>query len=253
MKTRVLVAEDGLNSIELYKEYFRTSKNIEIKYVAYNGKEAIDILENHSSEIDLILLDLVMPKKDGYEVLEIMKTKKILKNVIVLTANYADESIRKVSEYGVKYYLLKPFDLYELEKRIIELVSSIDKSKVIIDFHSNNIEKYLSNLLHDLGVPSHIKGFQYIKEGVLQIYKRPELLGGITKELYPIIAKKFDTSPSRVERSIRHAIEVSTTRGQWELMVKIFGHSLDIDKAKPTNSEYLVTIADKLRMEMVSI
>ena len=107
----------------------------------------------------------------------------------------------------------------------------------------------ITKILHDLGVPSHIKGYQYIKEGIMLIYENPRMIGGITKELYPEIANKYNTTVSRVERAIRHAIEVSWNRGDWDLMDEIFGHSVDVDKAKPTNSEFIVTVADKLRLE----
>ena len=105
-------------------------------------------------------------------------------------------------------------------------------------------------MLHELGMPSHIKGYQYIREGISMIYDNPSIIGGITKELYPELATKFDTTVSRVERAIRHAIEVSWNRGNWDYMEEIFGHSVDIDKAKPTNSEFIVTVADKLTLEI---
>ena len=118
-----------------------------------------------------------------------------------------------------------------------------------IDLLHQNLQISITNVLHELGVPSHIKGYQYIREGISIIYDKPAVIGGITKELYPAIADKFGTTTSRVERAIRHAIEVSWNRGDWDLMEEIFGHSVDIDKAKPTNSEFIVTIADKLRLE----
>ena len=122
-----------------------------------------------------------------------------------------------------------------------------------IDFYHNNLQISITKILHELGIPSHIKGYQYIREGIGIIYEHPETIGGITKELYPELAEKFDTTVSRVERAIRHAIEVSWNRGNWELMEEIFGHSVDIDKAKPTNSEFIVTIADKLSLEASKI
>ena len=155
--------------------------------------------------------------------------------------------IRQVSEYGVKYYLLKPFDLEDLEKRILQLDNK--KEGKSIDLASNNIKSSITKTLHDLGIPSHIKGYQYIRDGVEIIFDRPDVIGGITKELYPELATKFDTTVSRVERAIRHEIEVSWNRGDWDLMEELFGHSVDIDKAKPTNSEFMVTIADKLRLD----
>lgn len=157
--------------------------------------------------------------------------------------------IRKVSEYGVNYYILKPFDLTELENRILEVFNVMDSQS--INLYHNNLQISITKMLHELGMPSHIKGYQYIREGIAMLYNNPEIIGGITKELYPDIATKFDTTVSRVERAIRHAIEVSWNRGNWQLMEEIFGHSVDIEKAKPTNSEFIVTIADKLRLEYV--
>ena len=139
-------------------------------------------------------------------------------------------------------------NLEELEKRILDVGKVSDEPKSI-DLLHQNLQISITNVLHELGVPSHIKGYQYIREGISIIYDKPAVIGGITKELYPAIADKFGTTTSRVERAIRHAIEVSWNRGDWDLMEEIFGHSVDIDKAKPTNSEFIVTIADKLRLE----
>ena len=118
-----------------------------------------------------------------------------------------------------------------------------------IDFYSSNLQASITKMLHELGIPSHIKGYQYIREAVGIIFEKPEVIGGITKELYPELASKYNTTVSRVERAIRHAIEVSWNRGNLDFMEEIFGYSVDIDKAKPTNSEFMVTLADKLRLD----
>ena len=207
------------------------------------------IIDKKRDEYDLIILDLIMPNKDGVSVLEYMKKKSIDKKVIVLTSYNTQDIIRKVSELGVSYFILKPFQLDELEKRITEVIEGTKFGGKTVDIYHNNLEIAITNILHELGVPSHIKGYQYIKQGIIIVYERPFMVGGITKELYPEIAKIFNTTVSRVERSIRHAIEVSWNRGNWELMEEIFGHSVDIEKAKPTNSEFIVTVADKLRLE----
>ena len=143
---------------------------------------------------------------------------------------------------------MKPFDLKDVEKRIKDVATKNVQNKNI-DFTYSNLQLSITKVLHELGIPSHIKGYQYIREAIGIIYNRPEIIGGITKELYPELASKFDTTVSRVERAIRHAIEVSWNRGNYYLMEEIFGHSVDIDKAKPTNSEFIVTIADKLKLE----
>ena len=194
-----------------------------------------------------------MPKKDGLYVLEELKKSKKQKNIIVLTSYNEPDTIRRVSEYGVRYFMLKPFDFKEFEKKILELIEGNKMQSQVIDLHDHNIQISITKILHQLGIPSHIKGYQYIREAISLVYTNPSLIGGITKELYPEIGQKYKTSVSRVERAIRHAIEVSWNRGDWSLMEDIFGHSVDIDKAKPTNSEFIVTIADKLRLEMLKI
>lgn len=247
-KIKVLMIDDNIQLIEAVKEYFKNHNEIEIALSVNDGKEGIEVIENEKNKYDIIILDLIMPIKDGLYVLEEMRNRNIQKNVIVATSYNAMEVIRQVSEYGVNYYVLKPFDFDDLEKRIIDLSNKKYENKNI-DLHYNNLQVSITKILHELGIPSHIKGYQYIREGIGIIYERPETIGGITKELYPELANKFDTTVSRVERAIRHAIEVSWNRGSWDLMEDIFGHSVDIDKAKPTNSEFIVTIADKLRLE----
>lgn len=247
-KIKVLMIDDNISLVEMVKEYFKESKEIEIVSEAYDGEEGITKIEANRNAYDLLLLDLIMPKKDGIYVLEEMRKRGIDKKVIVLTSYNASDVIRKVSEFGVHYFMLKPFDLPELEKRILEANKRKEENKNV-DLYKNNVNVSITKILHQLGIPSHIKGYQYIREAISIIFDRPETIGGITKELYPELASTFHTTVSRVERAIRHAIEVSWNRGDWDLMEEIFGHSVDIDKAKPTNSEFIVTIADKLRLE----
>ena len=246
-KIKLLMVDDNVQLIDALKEYFSKSSKIEVSLEAYDGQEGLELIEKEKDNFDVLILDLIMPNKDGIYVLEEMKKRGIDKKVTVSTSYNTVEVIRKVSDYGVNYYMLKPFDFIDLEKRIIELYDK--KESKNIDLHYNNIQMSITKILHELGIPSHIKGYQYIREGVGIIFEKPETIGGITKELYPELALKFDTTVSRVERAIRHAIEVSWNRGDWKLMEEIFGNSVDIDKAKPTNSEFMVTIADKLRLD----
>ena len=252
-KLKVLMVDDNISLINMVKEYFKSSNDVEVVLEAYDGEQGIKMIESNQDKYDLIVLDLIMPKKDGMYVLEEMKKRNINKKVIVATSYNASDVIREVSEYGVSYFILKPFELVDLEKRIVEAGRKNDKQTKNIDFYHNNLQISITKILHELGIPSHIKGYQYIRDGIGIIYEHPETIGGITKELYPELAEKFDTTVSRVERAIRHAIEVSWNRGNWELMEEIFGHSVDIDKAKPTNSEFIVTIADKLSLEASKI
>ena len=239
--------DDNVKLIDAVKEYFKTNEQVNITMEAHDGLEGFEMLRDHQDEYDIILLDLIMPKKDGIYVLEQMRENGIDKKVIVETSYNASEVIREVAEFGVSYFILKPFELADLEKKIMDLFKKKDDKS--IDFYNSNLQVAISKMLHNLGIPSHIKGYQFLRDAVCLVFENPEMIGGITKELYPELASKYDTTVSRVERAIRHAVEVSWNRGDLKLMETIFGHSVDIDKAKPTNSEFIVTIADKLRLD----
>lgn len=248
-KIKVLVVDDNIQLVDMIKEYFSSHAVIEVTNAVYNGKDALSLLEKENDSYDMILLDLIMPGMDGIMLLEKLKEKNITNRIIVLTSYNSPEVIRKVSSLGIKFFMLKPFELSDLENKILEYSEDKIYSNKTVDIVYNNLEISITKLLHELGVPSHIKGYNYIREGILLIFDDPSLGNAITKELYPSISKKFKTTPSRVERAIRHAIEISWNRANWELMEEIFGYSVDIDKAKATNSEFIVTLADKLRLE----
>ena len=248
-KVKLLVIDDNKELIKLMKEYFNTTSSIDIVLTAKDGKEGIEKIKNNIDKYNLILLDLIMPNKDGLEVLKYLKEEKIDKRVIVLTSYNAQDMIRKVAELGADYFILKPFELDSLQEKIIEISNNYNLTSETINLYNNSLQVSITKALHELGVPSHIKGYQYIREGVTLVYYNPKIVGGITKELYPEIAKKYHSTTSRVERAIRHAIEISWNRANWDFMEELFGYSVDIDKAKPTNSEFIVTIADKLRLD----
>lgn len=239
--------DDNVRLIGAVKEYFKNNEEIKITMEAHDGLEGFEMVKNNQDDYDMILLDLIMPKKDGIYVLEQMKENEINKKVIVETSYNASEVIRQVSEFGVSYFVLKPFELVDLEKKILDIFKKKDEKS--IDFYNSNLQVSISKMLHNLGIPSHIKGYQFLRDAVHLVFENPDMIGGITKELYPELAEKYNTTVSRVERAIRHAVEVSWNRGDLKLMETIFGHSVDIDKAKPTNSEFIVTIADKLRLD----
>ena len=246
--SKIMLVDDNEVIIDLYERTINEIPSAEVVAVAKNGEEAIEILENNVENIDLIILDIVMPKKDGIDVLKFMKENNISKKIIVITSCNSELTIRSVTELGANYYILKPIDVNTLTEKITELTKD-NKVNLGFNIDDKNLQVNVTHILHELGVPSHIKGYHYLREGIKLLYNNPELIGGITKELYPSIAKKFSSTDTRVERSIRHAIEVSWNRGNWDLMQELFGYSVDIDKAKPTNSEFIVTIADKLRMD----
>ena len=246
---RLVVVDDNENLIEMLKDYFVDHKKIKIVNSFCDGDTAIKYIIKNQDKFDVLLLDLIMPKKDGLSVLNDLKENNIEKPVVIGTSFNADETIARVSKYNPKHFVLKPFEMLDLEEKIMDAVNFKIENDSKINVYHNNLEISVTKLLHGLGVPSHIKGYQYIREGVLLMYEKPDIVGAITKELYPEIASRYSTTVSRVERAIRHAIEVSWNRGDLELMEEIFGHSVDYDRAKPTNSEFIVTVSDKLRLE----
>ena len=247
-KIKLLVVDDNIGMTDVLSLYFEKDKDIEISYVAHNGEEAIGIIEEHD-DIDMILLDLIMPKKDGVYVLEELKKKNYNKKIIVETSYDSEEMIKLVGHLGASYFITKPFELDELKKRILTLSdSNIFSCSKMIDLASNELENVVTKILHELGIPSHIKGYQYLRDGIMMICDDPNIIGGITKILYPMLAKKHNTTSSRVERAMRHAIEVGWIRSDWKITEDLFGQSVDFNRTKPTNSEFLVTIADKIRL-----
>ena len=254
MKTIIntLVVDDSKEFTSSVKEYFKNNAVIKIVDVLNDGEEAVDYIKKHQDSIDVILMDLIIPGKDGLQILEELEEAKIKKHMIILSSYRKDYTIRMTSRYNVDYYMLKPVNLSSLENRIKEVMDE-NKVELYTEKQVNpKIQLQVTELLHNLGVPSQIKGYQYLREGILMLYESTGLIGGITKEVYPEIALRYNTTPSRVERAIRHAIEVSWNRADYEMMNKIFGHSIDYDRAKPTNSEFMVTLSDALRLNQVT-
>ncbi len=246
MKIKVLVVDDSDIHLSLLDKYFNKHNIIEIVKIIKNGKEAIDYLKENI--VDLIILDIILPYIDGLGVLEYIKNNNINIPVIITTAFKETNVIRRVSEYGVKYYLLKPFDMGYLESVIL---NTFNYSKnILMNLENNKIQKYLSTILHDIGMPSNIKGYEYIRSAVMMIFDDPSYMYGITKYLYPNISIKHNTSIQRVERNIRHAIEISCLRGDIDTIEELFGSSISAIKSKPTNSEFIMTIVDKIRLDI---
>ena len=252
MKTKInaLVVDDSMEFTSSVEKYFKDNVSIDIVNVISDGSEVINYLQNSNESIDIILLDLILPGKDGLEILEDLKERKINKPVIVLSSYQKDYAVRMTKDYRVDYFMIKPVNLPTLEKRI-KSIASAEKSPVkeLIITEENELE--VTELLHYLGVPSQLKGYAYLREGILMLYKSAGVTSGITKQIYPAIANLYNTTPSRVERAIRHAIEISWNRADYEMMNKIFGHSIDYDRAKPTNSEFMMSLSDALRLKQI--
>lgn len=255
-KIKILIADDNREFVNLLKDFMSNHLDIDIVGVAYNGNEALKILEK--IEPDVIMLDIIMPHLDGLGVLEKLKDYNFSKRpkIIMLTAFGQENVTQRAVDLGASYYVLKPFDMEVLLNRIRQVVTDEVVSNEIsttprdlITFDSNDLDVSISNIIHEIGVPAHIKGYMYLREAINMVYNDVELLGSITKILYPEVAEKYKTTPSRVERAIRHAIEVAWTRGNIDTIKSLFGYTVSTSKAKPTNSEFIAMIADKLRLE----
>ena len=268
-KIKILVSDDNQDFAKTLVNYLSKDEDLEVVGVARDGQEAYDkILE---SKPDIALLDVIMPHLDGLGVLEKLNTTDLEKRpiCIILSAVGQDKITQKAIELGAQYYIVKPFDINILIKRIKELKyyqPSQNKSNIIskeirtqyIDISPNNqkkednLEALVTNVIHEVGVPAHIKGYQYLREAIIMAVTDIDMINQITKQLYPDIAGKYHTTPSRVERAIRHAIEVAWGRGKQDVVENIFGYTVSAAKGKPTNSEFIAMIADKLRLELKS-
>ncbi|MDU2197020.1 MAG: sporulation transcription factor Spo0A [Peptostreptococcaceae bacterium] len=262
-KIKIVLADDNKDFCQVLKEYLSNEEDIEILGIAKDGIEALDLVKR--TQPDLLVLDVIMPHLDGLGVIEKLNAMDIPKmpKIIVLSAVGQDKITQSAINLGADYYIVKPFDFVIFINRIRELVSNKTthiepKSRVNTDIqmtrsdfvkNSGNIETEITNIIHEIGVPAHIKGYLYLREAIKMVIDNVELLGAVTKELYPSIAKKFNTTPSRVERAIRHAIEVAWSRGKVDTINQLFGYTVHNTKGKPTNSEFIAMIADKLRLE----
>lgn len=267
-KIKIVLADDNKDFCQVLKEYLSNEDDIEILGIAKDGIEALELVK--SKQPDLLVLDVIMPHLDGLGVLENVNLIKLEKRpmFIMLSAVGQDKITGQAIGLGAEYYVVKPFDIELLIKRIRELkfykpsqknnfvgreikpqyieISNVDTKT------EEHLEALVTNLIHEVGVPAHIKGYQYLREAIMMVVNDIDVINQITKSLYPQIARKYSTTPSRVERAIRHAIEVAWGRGQQEAVENIFGYTISASKGKPTNSEFIAMIADKLRLELKS-
>lgn len=239
----VLVIDNNQSLTKDIEKYFSSNEVIKVIASLHDGEEGLNYILNHQNSVDVVLMDLILPRLDGLFILSELEKRKIRKSIIVTTSFKDNNVMEEANEYGIAYYMLKPINFMSLEKRIMSLNLENNKKEMF------NQDAIISDMLHRLGIPSHIRGYQYIKEGIKIVYNGGNRISYITKDVYPEIASRFDTTPTRVERAIRHAIEVSWSRGDINLMEETFGNSLNVNRDKPTNSEYLTTIADRLKIK----
>lgn len=258
----VAIIDDNDKIVRLLEEILRPEADIEVIGKASDGIQGMELIKEKKP--DVVLLDLVMPGLDGLGVLERAATEKLPKrpSFIVLSAIGQEGITEQAFDLGASYYVMKPFDNAAVISRIRRVkgeqnhvVKNFNPESRLILPDSNqtylerNLESDVTDMIHEIGVPAHIKGYQYLRDAIMMAVEDSEMLGSITKILYPSIAKKHRTTPSRVERAIRHAIEVAWSRGKMDTIDELFGYTVNGGKGKPTNSEFVALIADKIRLE----
>lgn len=238
----VLVCDDNSDFVNSVVEYFANNERVRIVGTCANGNEAIEQVARLNP--DVLLLDLVMPQLDGFSVLE--RLDKGNTRIIVVSALNQDIFVLKAMGLGADYFMMKPVAMSALQDRIID--AKFPRTKTVKD---KSMDEKLSNIFITVGIPAHIKGYQYLREAIKITVENPDIINCITKRLYPEVADHFNTSPSKVERAIRHAIEVAWNRGKIENINNLFGVRVYGHNEKPTNGEFIALVADKMLMETI--
>lgn len=266
-KIRVAIADDNKEFCQIIAQFISAQEEFEVVGIARDGVEILEIIDRERP--DLVVLDIIMPHLDGLGVLEKLNgNDEYSPKVVVLSAVGQDKITHRAIELGASYYVVKPFDFEVFIKRLKDTVGIKDQ---IISVNTNannnaivksnaemikksvkpemNVEARVTGIIQEIGVPAHIKGYLYLRKAITLVIDDMEYLGAVTKGLYPCVAEEFNTTPSRVERAIRHAIEVAWSRGKIDTIDEIFGYTINNNRGKPTNSEFIALIADKIRLE----
>lgn len=250
----VLLADDNTSLTRELTEYLNSQNGIHVCASAENGKKALELIEQHQP--DVVILDMVMPELDGIGVLKRLNTLSLRRkpSIIAFSISALEKTVETAMSLGADYYMLKP----QPPERICEAIMDFAQTEPIKPIPQktapvpdiSDLETIVTEMIHDLGVPAHIKGYQYIRSAIMMVVENMDLLNFITKRLYPEIAKSYHTTASRVERAIRHSIEVAWSRGNADMMNSIFGYTINTGKGKPTNSEFIAMVADKIRLQV---
>lgn len=252
---KVVVIDDSKEITEGFCEYFKGNEKIEISGVAHDGFSGLELIKEKKP--DAVILDIVMPKLDGLGLLEKLSDENTDAKIIMYSAIGNDKVVQRTFSLGAQYYIMKPCAFSDIEQRILDACITAPVSSSVMSASSsdmpiteNNLESVITDIIHDIGVPAHIKGYSYLREAIGLCIKDDEFINSITKLLYPTVAKNFSTTSSRVERAIRHAIEVAWNRGREEILTDIFGYTIDTNKGKPTNGEFIAMISDSIKLKM---
>ena len=247
----LLLANENADECNVISERFTNESSISNIDIVNNGRDALGAITKNS--YDLVILDLVLPEIDGFELIEQLKIINKHTKIIVISSLSSDIFIKKVSALGINYYMLKPISADTLAKRSLEVLrfdDSIQKLSGNSSDLSREIEEKITNIFITVGIPAHIKGYQFLREAIKLAMENPDIINSITKKLYPSIAERFDTSASKVERAIRHAIEVAWNRGKIENINNVFGLTVYSNNEKPTNGEFIALVADKMLLDV---
>lgn len=247
----ILIADDNRSVVSELTEYFRTRSEVSRVYGCYDGSEAVSMIKEVKP--DAVILDMVMPKTDGAGVLKGISGMKDKPIVIAYSMASSTAVMNMATGLGAAYYMLKPQTAEAVGEAVFRLAGvshgSIADTK-LPSTQGQDLEAIVTNAIHELGVPAHIKGYHYIRTAIMMAVENMDVLNFITKQLYPTIAKQYSTTSSRVERAIRHSIEVAWNRGKPETMDEIFGYTIHTGKGKPTNSEFIAMVADRIRLKI---
>lgn len=256
-KLNVAIADDDEKMLRLLGKIIESDEELNVVGTARDGEEAYNVIK--TKEPDVVLLDIVMPKLDGLGVLDRVNHDKSIKKhptFIMISAIGQEKITEDAFNLGADYYIMKPFDNDMVINRIkhvkdsgnaeIRKVNAYEKAE---EYGERNLEADVTEIIHEIGVPAHIKGYQYLRDAIVMSVNDMDMLNSITKVLYPTIAKKYQTTSSRVERAIRHAIEVAWSRGKMDTIDEMFGYTIHNGKGKPTNSEFIALITDRIRLQ----
>lgn len=252
---RVLIADDSQQMCDILKLQFDSVDDIEIVGSVNNGEDVLSMVEELHP--DVLLLDLILPRLDGVAVLERLSRMEKKPEIMVLSALGGEEVIQEVAQFGVRYYMVKPFNLEQITTRIRRMMDKQSRSMHVqssglgnhIRSIARSLDEEITSIFLMIGIPAHIMGYHFLREAVKMVMDNQQLINNITKQLYPGVARRFNSTSSKVERAIRHAIEVAWTRGRIENINNIFGYNIYTKHDKPTNGEFIALVADKLLME----
>ncbi len=250
LKTSVLIVDDNEEFCHDMASYIRASDDLCLAGVAYDGKEAYGMI--CQSRPDVVILDIIMPKYDGISLLKKLANTKMSKRPLYIVHSVTES--RKMTEMcmglGASYYLLKPQSQESIAEAIRTVVAKDSVSEQKPSGNEETLEATVTRVMHEIGMPAHIKGYHYIRTAIMMVVENMDLINYITKRLYPDIAKAYQSTASRVERAIRHSIDVAWTRGNPDAIEKVFGYTINTGRGKPTNSEFIAMIADKIRLNI---